>query len=250
MQRAQAVPERDAAAEHDRHLHDVQVVDETDGQELVDSGRAAAEPDIQLAGLVLGKLEHLGRCAADEVVGGVTGRERFLLVARHREAGCVERWVLAPPAALAILGPGAGGGPELVSPHDFCPDRRPPGGGDRLIRPSFPSGERPRHIRSFSNHSMNSCCACPKAASSDCIVMLLPMLLLLRAEWRVTATTRMHEQVAQQVQEQDVSETPYIHGVAEPGMRPADEIARLAQLRGKGVVNQAEFKTGKAKTLA
>jgi hypothetical protein len=34
MQPVQAVPEPDAAAEHDRHLHDVQVVDEVGGQEL------------------------------------------------------------------------------------------------------------------------------------------------------------------------------------------------------------------------
>lgn len=38
MQPVQAVPEPDAAAEHDWHLHDVQVVDEAGGEELVDGG--------------------------------------------------------------------------------------------------------------------------------------------------------------------------------------------------------------------
>ena len=51
MQPVQAVPEPDAAAEHDRHLYDVQVVDEVGGQELVDGGRSAAEPYIQVAAL-------------------------------------------------------------------------------------------------------------------------------------------------------------------------------------------------------
>ena len=44
VQPVQAVPEPDAAAEHDRHLHDVQVVDEVGGQELVDGGRSAGVP--------------------------------------------------------------------------------------------------------------------------------------------------------------------------------------------------------------
>lgn len=38
MQPVQAVPEPDAAAEHDWHQHDMQVVDEAGGEELVDGG--------------------------------------------------------------------------------------------------------------------------------------------------------------------------------------------------------------------
>ena len=46
VQAVQAVPEPDTAAEHDRHLHDVQVIDQACSQELIDGGEPAAEPDI------------------------------------------------------------------------------------------------------------------------------------------------------------------------------------------------------------
>jgi len=42
----------------------------------------------------------------------------------------------------------------------------------------------------------------------------------------------------------------YIQSVAGTAGSPADEIARLADLRDKGVIDEAEFQAGKAKALA
>jgi hypothetical protein len=78
------------------------------------------------------------------------------------------------------------------------------------------------------------------------LVVVLPYLGVF--VYLIARGTRMHERVAQQAQEQDMGD--YVHGVVGPGMSPADEIARLAELRGKGVINEAEFKTGKAKALS
>jgi hypothetical protein len=50
MQPVEAVPEPDAATEHDRDLHDVQVVDQVSMQELVDRRGPVAEPYVQVAG--------------------------------------------------------------------------------------------------------------------------------------------------------------------------------------------------------
>jgi len=46
---AEAVPEPDAAAEHDRDQHDVQIADQISLQELVDRSGPAAEPSVQVA---------------------------------------------------------------------------------------------------------------------------------------------------------------------------------------------------------
>ena len=43
----QAVPERLAAAEEDRHKRDVHVVDQVGGEELADGGRTAADADVE-----------------------------------------------------------------------------------------------------------------------------------------------------------------------------------------------------------
>src|SRR5215471_20847505 len=50
FERLQTVPEPFAAAQHDRHHDDVQVVDQAGGQELADGGRAAADADIPARG--------------------------------------------------------------------------------------------------------------------------------------------------------------------------------------------------------
>src|SRR3954470_9578060 len=46
------------------------------------------------------------------------------------------------------------------------------------------------------------------------------------------------------------SQRQYIQSVAGTAGGPADEIARLADLRDKGVIDEAEFQAGKAKALA
>src|SRR3954451_9225560 len=46
------------------------------------------------------------------------------------------------------------------------------------------------------------------------------------------------------------SQRQYIQSVAGSAASPADEIARLADLKDKGVIDEAEFQAGKAKALA
>jgi hypothetical protein len=65
----QAVPDADAAAEHDRNLDEMHVVDEPGGEEVTYYGWAAADPDVLVIGCFAGGLERLGR-------GGVEGRGR------------------------------------------------------------------------------------------------------------------------------------------------------------------------------
>ena len=49
----------------------------------------------------------------------------------------------------------------------------------------------------------------------------------------------------------DAAQRQYIQNVAgSGGASPADEIARLADLKEKGVIDEAEFQAGKAKALA
>ena len=45
-----AVPEANAAAEQDRHLHDVQHVDEIGGEEVANDRRATADAHVEVAG--------------------------------------------------------------------------------------------------------------------------------------------------------------------------------------------------------
>ncbi len=54
--------------------------------------------------------------------------ERRSRVMGEDEDGRVERWVLAPPAAPLLVGPGSGLGPELAPAHDFGADRPIPTG--------------------------------------------------------------------------------------------------------------------------
>src|SRR5215469_8685120 len=140
MQPVKAVPESDAAADHDRYQHNMQVVDQVCLQELVNRGGPAAKPYVEVSGCLLRLIQDLGRSAADEVEGCVAKRERFPLVMRHHEARRVERWILAPPALPAVLRPRARSGPELVAAHDLGTHRRSPSRRDRLVQPKMPVG--------------------------------------------------------------------------------------------------------------
>ena len=48
----------------------------------------------------------------------------------------------------------------------------------------------------------------------------------------------------------DAAARQYVQGVVGSAPSPADEIARLAELRDSGVIDEAEFQAGKAKALA
>ncbi len=58
----------------------------------------------------------------------------------------------------------------------------------------------------------------------------------------------MHERRARDVQAQDATFRTYVKDAASGGS--ADELAKLADLRDRGVISEAEFQQGKAKILA
>ena len=61
---------------------------------------------------------------------------------------------------------------------------------------------------------------------------------------------KMQEHATQQAKAQDVATRDYIQSVAGSSASPADEISRLADLKEKGLISDAEFEAGKAKALA
>jgi type VI protein secretion system component VasK len=60
---------------------------------------------------------------------------------------------------------------------------------------------------------------------------------------------KMQEHAAQAAQQQDAQFRQYVQSAAATTPSPADEIARLADLREKGVISDAEFDQAKAKAL-
>lgn len=61
---------------------------------------------------------------------------------------------------------------------------------------------------------------------------------------------KMHEHADEAAREQDASMRRYVQSVASSdGGGAAEEIGRLADLREKGVISEAEFQQGKAKAL-
>jgi Short C-terminal domain/Phospholipase_D-nuclease N-terminal len=60
---------------------------------------------------------------------------------------------------------------------------------------------------------------------------------------------KMQEHALQQAQQQDAAMRQYVQNVTASG-GTADELARLADLRDKGVISEAEFQQAKAKALA
>ena len=60
---------------------------------------------------------------------------------------------------------------------------------------------------------------------------------------------KMQEHAAQAAASQDAAVRSYVQSVATDEKSPAEEIARLADLRDKGVLSEAEFQQAKAKAL-
>jgi hypothetical protein len=60
---------------------------------------------------------------------------------------------------------------------------------------------------------------------------------------------KMQEHSAQAAQAQDAAVRQYVQSVAGSGGGAADEIARLADLRDRGVISEAEFQQAKAKAI-
>ena len=61
---------------------------------------------------------------------------------------------------------------------------------------------------------------------------------------------KMQERSVQDAATQEAQFRQYVQNVASTSASPADEIARLAQLRDQGVLTEAEFEQAKAKALA
>ena len=60
---------------------------------------------------------------------------------------------------------------------------------------------------------------------------------------------KMGEHAAEAAQAQDAAQQEYIRQAAGTAKSPADEIARLAELKDKGTITDAEFQSLKAKAL-
>jgi hypothetical protein len=80
-------------------------------------------------------------------------------------------------------------------------------------------------------------------------IVVLPYLGVL--VYLIARGGKMHEHAVQDAQARDQAMRQYVQSVAGPtAASSADEIARLADLRDKGVISEAEFQQGKAKVLA
>lgn len=60
----------------------------------------------------------------------------------------------------------------------------------------------------------------------------------------------MHEHVEQAAQAQDAAAKAYIRSASGGAAGPADELTRLADLKQKGVIDDAEFQKLKAKAMS
>ena len=61
---------------------------------------------------------------------------------------------------------------------------------------------------------------------------------------------KMHEHAEQAARQQDAAMRSYVKSVSADGGSTAEEISRLADLRDRGVISEAEFQTAKSKALA
>jgi hypothetical protein len=79
-------------------------------------------------------------------------------------------------------------------------------------------------------------------------IIILPYLGVLI--YLIARGGKMHEHAVQDAQAQDLAFRQYVQSAAGPTGGVADELARLADLKEKGVIDDAEFETLKAKALA
>jgi hypothetical protein len=78
-------------------------------------------------------------------------------------------------------------------------------------------------------------------------VILLPYLGVF--VYLIARGHKMQEHAVQDAQRQDAAMRQYVQSVTSSSS-PADEIARLAQLRDQGAITEAEFQQAKAKALS
>src|ERR1700724_3238990 len=77
-------------------------------------------------------------------------------------------------------------------------------------------------------------------------VLIIPLVGVL--VYLIVRGGNMHERAAQQAQRQDEAVRSYIQDAAGP-QTPADQLAKLADLRDRGVITADEFEREKAKVL-
>jgi hypothetical protein len=78
-------------------------------------------------------------------------------------------------------------------------------------------------------------------------VLLIPLIGVL--VYLIARGGSMHDRAVQQAQQQDDQFRSYVQQAADSGT-PADQLAKLADLRDRGVINDQEFEREKAKILA
>jgi len=78
-------------------------------------------------------------------------------------------------------------------------------------------------------------------------VLLIPLIGVL--VYLIARGGRMHEHAARAAQQQDQEFRAYVREAAGP-KSPADQLAKLADLRDRGVITAQEFESEKAKVLA
>ena len=79
-------------------------------------------------------------------------------------------------------------------------------------------------------------------------ILVLPFLGVL--VYLIARGGSMHERQEAQARAQDEAFRSYVKDAAGSGGGSADELAKLADLRDKGAITEAEFQAGKAKILA
>jgi hypothetical protein len=79
-------------------------------------------------------------------------------------------------------------------------------------------------------------------------VLFLPLIGIL--VYLVTRGRSMNQRSAQQAQQQEEAFRSYVQETAATSPSSADQLAKLADLRQRGVISSAEFETEKSKILA
>jgi hypothetical protein len=79
-------------------------------------------------------------------------------------------------------------------------------------------------------------------------VLVLPLIGIL--VYLVTRGRSMNQRAAQQAQQQEEAFRSYVQEAAGSSPNSADQLAKLADLRQRGVISPAEFETEKSKLLA
>ena len=79
-------------------------------------------------------------------------------------------------------------------------------------------------------------------------VLFIPLIGVL--VYLIVRGSSMHERAVQQAQQQDQEFRAYVQDAAGSGGSSADQLAKLADLRDRGVITPQEFEQQKAKILA